>query len=718
MASWSNGKRVLLFLFCFAYTVASIGVFFLRPALTGDGGPDVNSQLGQRQIVSPASHSPVMIDDISVETVRDNPVGSTGDVLPQDDGDGDFEAQTLEVGKSYLMKNSAGECLIPLNTLSPHGCPVLGFGECKADMSHSWAVTTVLLQNSNRCMDIYLDESDVHVCPCHTNNNQQWEVVGGNIRSTFSTKKCLHPKGPTVSLGPCQESDSKPEWTFEEVENTWSKPFDMAGLKMTYEGIPAEGIVKEDGQVSFGDDEAMDHVRGMMLHAWTGYRSFAWGLDELKPVSNTGRVWMGPGIAASVIDSLDTLYIMGLMDEYKEARDYVEKDLDFDRGGQISFFETVIRGLGGLLAAYGLTGDRMYVTKAQDLGDRLLHAFKSPSGLPFGSLDLKSHSSSNHRWAPGTHILAEVGTIQLEFKYLAEVSGKAEYANVVNKVMNIMEGQDSRDPGLYPVFINEHTGSSRGTQDYSLGGLGDSYYEYLLKQYLQTNRTEPRFRELFDRSSQGVKKIMVGKVPVGDETLTYVGKYKNGYLEPKMEHLTCFTGGMFALGAWARITSTIKEDLDLGAELTRTCRRSYADTPSGLGPEKFGFRERSVEPDGSANYYILRPEYVESLFYLWRTTHDQKYRKWGWDVIVALEKSSRTETGYSGLREVWSTYPEKNDVQESFFLAETLKYLYLLYTDDSVISLDKYVFNTEAHPLPVFTPTVFNFPENRGPATA
>ena len=130
----------------------------------------------------------------------------------------------------------------------------------------------------------------------------------------------------------------------------------------------------------------------MMLHAWTGYVDYAWGMDELKPVSNTGRVWMGTGIAATVIDSLDTLYIMGLKDEYQVARDYVDTKLTFDKSGYISFFETVIRGLGGLLAAYGLTKDPMYIDKARDLGDRLLYAFDSPSGLPFGMVDLKGYS--------------------------------------------------------------------------------------------------------------------------------------------------------------------------------------------------------------------------------------------------------------------------------------------------------------------------------------
>ena len=100
---------------------------------------------------------------------------------------------------------------------------------------------------------------------------------------------------------------------------------------------------------------------------------------------------------------------------------------------------------------------------------------------------------------------------------------------------------------------------------------------------------------------------------------------------------------------------------------------------------------------------MLRPETVESYFIMWRITHEQKYRDWGWQVVQALDEYCKTdEGGYAGIRDVWSsTINQKDNVQQSWFLAETLKYLYLLFCDDDVISLDNWVFNTEAHPLPI-----------------
>lgn len=100
-------------------------------------------------------------------------------------------------------------------------------------------------------------------------------------------------------------------------------------------------------------------------------------------------------------------------------------------------------------------------------------------------------------------------------------------------------------------------------------------------------------------------------------------------------------------------------------------------------------------------YYILRPEVIESYFYLWRLTKDPKYREWGWEVVQALERHCRVEGGYTGIKNVYQTDSAKDDVQQSFFLAETLKYLFLLFSDDSLLPLDQWVLNTEAHPLPI-----------------
>lgn len=181
--------------------------------------------------------------------------------------------------------------------------------------------------------------------------------------------------------------------------------------------------------------------------------------------------------------------------------------------------------------------------------------------------------------------------------------------------------------------------------------------------------------------------------------LTYIGDYIHGSVQNRMGHLACFSGGLFALTYMNRPgDAEWQEYKDLAAEITHTCHESYLKMPTGLGPEAFGF-DSPNEPTAVDRYYILRPEVVESYFYLWRMTKDQKYRDWAWEAVQALEKHCRTPDGYSGIRDVSSPNPGQDDVQQSFFFAETLKYLFLIFSDDDVMPLDKYVFNTEAHPF-------------------
>ncbi|XP_010078667.1 PREDICTED: mannosyl-oligosaccharide 1,2-alpha-mannosidase IB-like, partial [Pterocles gutturalis] len=136
-------------------------------------------------------------------------------------------------------------------------------------------------------------------------------------------------------------------------------------------------------------------------------------------------------------------------------------------------------------------------------------------------------------------------------------------------------------------------------------------------------------------------------------------------------------------------------------ELQRKARRKAKALK--LGPEAFKFDGgvEAVAVRQNEKYYILRPEVIETYWYMWRFTHDPKYRQWGWEATQAIDKYCRVSGGFSGVKDVYSSSPTYDDVQQSFFLAETLKYLYLLFSNDDLLPLDNWVFNTEAHPLPV-----------------
>lgn len=448
--------------------------------------------------------------------------------------------------------------------------------------------------------------------------------------------------------------------------------------------------------------ERRNKVKEMAKHAWDGYVKYAWGDNELKPISKKGHsasVFGKTKLGATIVDSLDTLYIMGLHDEFNQAREWVELSLNINEvRSDVSVFEFNIRFIGGLLSAYGLSRDKLFLDKSVEIAKRLLPAFNTPSGIPKSIVNLGTGAIKNWGWASGgSSVLAEFGSLHLEFQYLTELTGDPIYLDKVSHVRKHLKELTKPD-GLYPNFLNPNTGNW-GTKHVSLGALGDSFYEYLLKSWLVTSKEDTEARDMYYEAMEALERHLVRKAG----PLTYLSDLKNGRPDSRMQHLACFAGGMFALGGVHATNGQTQHYLDLAAELAKTCHESYQNTATKLGPEAFRLDAGGkMTSRNNEKMYLLRPETVETYFVLWRLTHDQKYRDWGWEVVQALEQTCRIDTGgYTGIKDVFSSNPVKDDVQQSFVIAETLKYLYLLYCDDDVIPLDEYVFNTEAHPLPV-----------------
>ncbi|KAI4382027.1 hypothetical protein MLD38_008039 [Melastoma candidum] len=440
------------------------------------------------------------------------------------------------------------------------------------------------------------------------------------------------------------------------------------------------------------DVERREKVRNAMIHAWSSYEKYAWGQDELQPQTRNGVNNFG-GLGATLIDSLDTLYIMGLMEEFQRAREWVANSLDFNKEYHASVFETTIRVVGGLLSAYDLSEDEVFLTKAKDIADRLLPAWNTPSGIPYNSINLAHGDSHNFGWTGGNSILADSGTEQLEFITLSQRTGDPKYQQKVENVITELN-KTFPDDGLLPIYINPQSGrASHGA--ITFGAMGDSFYEYLLKVWIHGNKTAAvsHYREMWEKSMKGLLSLVKRTTP---SSFTYLCE-KNGHsLSDKMDELACFAPGMLALGSYGYGPEESQKFLSLAEELAWTCYNFYQITPTKLAGENYYFQGGQDMSVGTS-WNILRPETVESLFYLWRLTGNETYKEWGWDIFQAFEKNSRVETGYVGLRDVNSGV--KDNMMQSFFLAETLKYLYLLFSPPSVIPLDEWVFNTEAHPL-------------------
>ncbi|KAK7095420.1 endoplasmic reticulum mannosyl-oligosaccharide 1,2-alpha-mannosidase-like isoform X1 [Littorina saxatilis] len=442
-------------------------------------------------------------------------------------------------------------------------------------------------------------------------------------------------------------------------------------------------------------------VADAFKHAWKAYKAHAWGHDELHPISKKHSEWFGVGL--TLVDAVDTMVIMGLKEEYEESKEWVTDKLTFAVSRDVNLFEITIRVLGGMLSSYHLTGEEIFKQRAVELADKLLPCFNSQSKVPYSDVNLLTGNAHAPRWGPDSST-SEVTTIQLEFRDLSKVTGDNKYADAVHEVSMHVHDLPKQD-GLVPIFINANSGSFRSTATITLGARGDSYYEYLLKQWIQSGKKLTVFKDDYVDAMTGVKERLVRKSE--PSKLTFIGELLSGRnFSPKMDHLVCFLAGTLALGAYNGLD---KSHRTLGEELAYTCYQTYARQPTRLAPEITYFNlapeakeDLIVKPLDAHN--LLRPETVESLFVLYRVTGDQKYRDWGWQMFLAFEKHTKIpDGGYSSISNVKDAgNPRFRDKMESFFLSETLKYFYLLFSDDpGLIPLDEYVFNTEGHPLPI-----------------
>ncbi|KAJ7156812.1 glycoside hydrolase [Mycena crocata] len=506
-------------------------------------------------------------------------------------------------------------------------------------------------------------------------------------------------------------------------------------------------------------------VRDAYIHAYSSYKRDAWDFDELKPISG-GSVNNFNGWGVTVFDSLDTMWIMGLYDLFEEGLEVVTKaTFHVDAGEYAPFFETIIRYLGGLLSAYALSGEPVLLQKADELGASLLPAFKTISGLPMFAVNPQT-GDTRGGWTGGV-LWSEALSNQMEYKYLAHLTGRAEYFERTEKVMEVMYNANLTG-GQFPTQWDANTGKPIN-QQFSVGAYADSAHEYLLKQWLLTAKSEPKTKALYLKAVDSIIDTLLYVSP--NRNLLYVTDASSGVPSFKFEHLSCFLPGVLALGVHTLDLPLPTKELHTWAAegIATTCWLTYADQASGslsgqtpgLGPdEMFMTRpegsytnskwttllaqwESDGRPGGvppglgdskpvssaaSRDYradkttYLLRPESVESFYILWRTTGAEIWRERGWAVFEAIEKHARMDKGYASIVNVDSVPVKHLDEMPSFFLAETLKYLYLLFVDQEIIPLDKWVFNTEAHPLPIFEWNAkerakYNIPPKAAPQT-
>ncbi|KAF8960356.1 glycoside hydrolase family 47 protein [Flammula alnicola] len=452
-------------------------------------------------------------------------------------------------------------------------------------------------------------------------------------------------------------------------------------------------------------------VEKIFTESYAAYTKFAFGHDDLSPLSQSfsdGR----NGWGASIVDAMSTMHIMGLNDLFLEAVNFSSK-IDFSKSqtpDTVSVFETTIRYLGGLLSAFELSGQQfpILLEKAKEVGDKLAFAWVGSNDVPFGELVFATNTPQI-----ATSNIAEAGTLTLEFETLTKHTGNQTYANLALKSVSHIANLASPLPGLAAQGIDPSTGEFVGGY-VTWGGGSDSYFEYLIKHARLSNTDNNLFADTWHTAVDSSIKTLLRTSTVGNHV--YLADFDDSRTILHIgSHLACYYGGNWLLGGRLLNNQTI---VNIALELVDACWNTYAGDATGIGPETFAY----ISSDGNftgnglptaaqlafyekhgyyvtASDYIQRPEVLESNFYAFRVTGDSKYLDRAASAVQSFNKFLMTPTGFAGLNDVNNIGAGLIDDTESFWFAEVLKYLFLTFDDPNHISLDNFVFNTEAHPF-------------------
>jgi mannosidase alpha-like ER degradation enhancer 2 len=428
-------------------------------------------------------------------------------------------------------------------------------------------------------------------------------------------------------------------------------------------------------------EQLRTEVLAEFRHAWNGYKKYCWGHDDLKPLSQTCHDWYAEPLLMTPVDALDTMILMGFKDEATATREYVATHLSFDQDIDVQNFEITIRLLGGLLSSYEMTGDKRLLRLAEDLGNRLLPVFESPTGLPYRYVNLKTGKVRGNVTNP-----AEAGTLLIEFGTLARLTRRQIFYDQAKRAL--IEIYNRRSPiGLVGTWINVENGKWTDTASHISGAI-DSYYEYLLKCAILFDDKD--CRRMWNESLVAINKYLADEI--SHKTLSDNAESEQlwyGHADMNTGQRTMTTYG--ALDAFFPAMLALSGDIGRAKRLQNSSFKMWSVT--GIEPEEYDFKSMRI----TSAAYPLRPEIVESTYYLYNYTKDPKYLRMGQTMWRDFVKYCRTDEGYAALKSVVTK--EKNDSMQSFLFAETFKYFYLLFAPPQTLDFNKVIFNTEAHPM-------------------
>ncbi|EKM58119.1 glycoside hydrolase family 47 protein [Phanerochaete carnosa HHB-10118-sp] len=484
-------------------------------------------------------------------------------------------------------------------------------------------------------------------------------------------------------------------------------------------GVTAERVQNPVLNLPSDASAQQQAVKNIFLESYSAYKQFAFGHDDLEPISKSftdGR----NGWGATIFDALDTLFLMGETELFEEGVDFVGQ-VDFNIShttDTVSVFETSIRYLGGALSAYELSGKKypILVQKAKEVADKMSVAWVGSNKVPFGEVDFNTSTPEI-----ATSNIAEAGTLTLEWSRLSQYTGNDTYRQLAEGSVRQIISLPDPLPGLAGQGIDPSTGETSDAY-VTWGGGSDSYFEYLIKYPRLTNTNDTIFADTWATAVDSSIRTLLVTSTVGDHK--YLADFdETGNIINVGSHLACYMAGNWLMGGKLLNNNTI---VDIALQLMDGCWNTYASTATGIGPEAFAYfsnkgnitdqtvtaedlafyEEHGFFIQSGAFYYLQRPEVLESNFYAWRVTGDTKYLDRAASAIQSFQKFLTTP-GLAGFAPIWNVTDTDvmlntnyfMDDTQSFWFAEVLKYLWLTFDDPNNISLDEWVFNTECHPL-------------------
>jgi mannosyl-oligosaccharide alpha-1,2-mannosidase len=469
-------------------------------------------------------------------------------------------------------------------------------------------------------------------------------------------------------------------------------------------------------QAEFGTEDAAkkniresrrEDVRKQFLKCWRNYRSYAWMHDEIRPISGQVADHFG-GWAATLIDALDTLWIMGFEEEFESAIEDVELiDFGYTPLDHINVFETNIRHLGGLLAAYDLSKDDRLLAKATECGEMLYHAFDTPNHMPITRWDMRQAGEGKPQVAADRVLLAEIGSMTMEFTRLSQLTGDPKYYDAVTRITRLLEEQQEKTklPGMWPIVVNGKHADFTDDNTFTLNSMADSMYEYLPKMYALLGGQDFIYRKMYEKAMDTASKYALFRpsTPEDHDLLVSATVRVEGsetFMDPVLQHLSCYTGGMYGLGS--KLFGN-DEHYMIAHKLTNSCVWAYRASPAGIMPESSHLlrcanvtechwdeetwkaevaarADQTKEKDPLQNIanmrlpagftsiedrrYVLRPEAIESIFVMYRMTGEQQWQAAAWDMWTAIQHNTDTDIGNSALLDVSAQTPVREDSME------------------------------------------------------